>query len=435
MFNQLLIEEAFNQPWCIEKSYAQGLAMAALGAFKNQNHDLKAISTIVDPYVVDQGNNEQAGSYEPGSVGVITLDGPVVENSDLRNGIKGTQAICDEFEAMEADPSIIGTVFVCNTGGGAAYAMKPLEDAFSARTKPLGIFAKRILASAGYGLGAHGDFIMMYHPQGIVGSIGTMMSFSNLIPMFEKWGIEFHEIYATLSTLKNKNYNDALKGEYDSLRESIIDPFNNNFIKSVKGLRGNKISPDEKGIFQGETFMAKKAIKLGLIDQLGTLSDAISNVRDLAKTKSALNKAPIKSKQEDTNMKFPLLMSLAGKTDATQEELAAINAELTQAGITSFGVYPESVVTEGATATASLKAATEKVASLEKDLGDVKGELTNANAEIVTLKEKLSKAPAATAPKVEPKEMVTEPTPQEKAQATMNELAHNKAIENNPLFN
>jgi ClpP class serine protease len=427
MINQALISEIFNQPWSIEKQYAQGLAMSALGVFRSGLRPASAAKMEVAYALTQSDRSRQDKEIQPGSVGVVTIDGPIVKNSDYSYGIKGTEDAAKELVEMDNNPNIIANILVLNSGGGAVYAIKPLTDAINGLSKPLVIYSKEYLCSAALRIAVHGQYIMVYHPQAIIGSLGTMSSFQNMEPMFEKWGMEFHEIYATLSTLKNKTFNDALEGKYDRMKERMLDPMNEDFIAEVKALRGDKISKKDAGIYAGETYMAVEAAKLGLIDEVGSFDAAIQKAFELAQNNP--------QNKNNTNMKFEKITALAGKAEPSQEEFEHANAELTEAGITGATLVPESLITEAANVTTERDALVKEKETLTTSLTTATGKVSSLETENAGLKAKLAQGPAAVAPVVESKDPVTEKTADEITADEIAALPHNQALANNPLFN
>lgn len=446
-----MIEEVFGQPLCIEASYLQAMAMTAYSAFSS-NKPLAGIRYEAAYAINPHSGLKQAGNYNKGSVGIVVIDGPIVQTSDYWNGIKGTVEAAQELQLLDADPNIIGTVLYLNTGGGAVYAIKPITDVLSTLTKPVVTFSKTILASAGYYIAAYTSHIMMYHPQGIVGSIGTMISMSDMQPMFEKWGMKFFDYYATASSLKNKTFTDAQNGDPKAIRAFMLDPMNEQFLADIKRLRGKKIDSKTASIYQGETFLASpQGLSLGLLDSTGTLKDAVQKVVELsesgvvAETDDVEDPEPNPVTDPDTdpsntlikspNMKTDAIAALAGKTDPTQDELDKANANLTEAGITGVSLMPDSLVDAAAQATIDNDTLTTANATLQTNLDLATTSVTKLTADNALLKAKLAKGPAAVAPVTGATDVSTEPTAEEKMQAEMDALPHNQAVAGNPLFN
>jgi ClpP class serine protease len=135
-------------------------------------------------------------------------------------------------------------------------------------------------ASAAYEIAAGCDEIWASKNTDRVGSIGTMISIYNLDKMYEKEGIQMHDIYATKSTDKNKMYKEASQGNYKKIVAQMLDPMNEEFINAIKSSRP-KVSANA---LTGELFMASKALELGLIDQVGSYADAITYLSNKAKS-------------------------------------------------------------------------------------------------------------------------------------------------------
>jgi protease-4 len=117
------------------------------------------------------------------------------------------------------------------------------------------------------------------------GSIGVMMQFPDYAKYYEKQGIKVHTIYSDLSTHKNAPFEAALKGEYKSIKEEMLNPLAREFQQAVKSHRPN-LDDKVDGILNGRMFFAKDALKYGLIDAIGNRDAATEEVRRLAASMS-----------------------------------------------------------------------------------------------------------------------------------------------------
>lgn len=367
--NVFAASELFNQPFFIMPDYAVNYYaawQAYAGSEKHHKADFAQERELRTPMFIS-GNGETVSGWrhtkaEKDSVAVLRMKGPILKDSQFC-GPTGTSDYADLLNQMANNPNIIGCVCRMESGGGAAYAVKPMADAISAFPKPFLVLAEDIMASAAYYIGSYADEIMADNPKSIIGSIGTMIAFQDIRPALEKQGVKFHEIYASQSTAKNKMTNDALKGNYKPITQNWLDPLNEDFISHVKANRAGKLNTDKNEVLNGQTYFASEAQKIGLIDSLGSINDAVSRVRELAKTPKTT-----RLKQNEANMKFPKLTSLAGKTEISQEELTGVNAELAEAGITGFAIFPEALVSDAAAVTQQLEIAQADVISLTAEL-------------------------------------------------------------------
>ena len=110
------------------------------------------------------------------------------------------------------------------------------------------------------------------------GSIGVMTQLADYAGYYEQRGIKLHNIYSTLSEHKNAPFEAALKGDYKSIKEEELDPLARQFQSSVKAHRPG-LDLKTEGLLSGRMFMYDEAQRVGLIDGIGTLDDAVSEVR------------------------------------------------------------------------------------------------------------------------------------------------------------
>lgn len=365
-----------NEPWAIHPEYAQGylpiLSALLKGEASTNQTDNSAerlrnksffVSADADGFD-DEDLNHDLTSAPEGSVAVLNLRGPIMKYSQFCGPI-GTMDLAAELKKIDADSNFIGTLMVVESGGGQAFAIKVLTDQMDKRTKPLVVLGGNVVASAAYAISVHADEIVVDHPRAVIGSIGTMNFIQNIQPALEKMGVEFHEIYATESVLKNNTFNQALKGNYSPIRKNSLDPLNKDFQEDVKAQRPGMST--NKTILQGETFMATVALELGMIDHLGDRDFALSRVRELAKQPKKNNSKT----QPSNNMEhsFKNVLALAGISTPTESQMSLANAELTLAGITHIALVEESFMTEAAAVTTERDALQTANTQLTTDLG------------------------------------------------------------------
>ncbi len=67
-----------------------------------------------------------------------------------------------------------------------------------------------------------------------LGSIGVMLSFMDIRPMWEKEGVKFHAVYAPESNYKNLPFEKALQGKYDLIKKEELSPLAKRFQQAVR---------------------------------------------------------------------------------------------------------------------------------------------------------------------------------------------------------
>ena len=92
--------------------------------------------------------------------------------------------------------------------------------------------------------------------------------------MFEKWGAKIYNLYAPQSTEKNKEFRELMKGN-EELYNERLKVLADDFITRMKENYGSDLKDDGK-VFKGKTYTPQEALAIGLIDELGTIDDALA---------------------------------------------------------------------------------------------------------------------------------------------------------------
>jgi protease-4 len=430
-----------HEPWAILPEYAQSYYPGLIALHKGEKFmdaDYSALRQLNKSYFIseediddeefDLETNQDLSEAPEGSVAVVRLNGPVMKYSQFC-GPRGTLDIAAEIKRIDANPNYVGIVFQIESGGGQVYAIKPLTDVLNQAKKPIVVLSGNYLASAAYAIAVHSKEIISDHPKAIIGSIGTMMSFQDVKPYFEGLGVVFHEIYASKSTLKNKKVNDALKGNYKSLIQDMLDPMNEDFIADVKEMRKGKIA-NNLAIYQGETFFASVSKSLGMIDAIGDMKYAVTRVRELSKSSS---QSQTSQTQINTDMKFANLAALAANSAPTADQIDLANADLTTEGITGITLVAESFITDAAAVTvenvrltAELATANASNETVQAQLSTATASTTTAQARLTELEAQLAGMPGSTHNQEGGSKEDQPPGGETSAEAIMENLPHNK---------
>lgn len=194
-----------------------------------------------------------------------------------------TKQLQRDLIAADGNDNISGHFLHISSGGGEAWYLDQLADTMRAINKPVHAFIERVCGSAAYYIASQSNYISASTPYDLVGCIGTMTSFMDIQPMLEKFGVKFIEEYASKSDLKNKKYNDLLRGNPEQYIREELDPLRDKFVGDVKLMR-DKIAklPEDHPLLHGETFYANKSIDNGLIDIVEPFSAAMQRAYDAA---------------------------------------------------------------------------------------------------------------------------------------------------------
>jgi protease-4 len=244
------------------------------------------------PFVVNPSTMQQHDAYmsdgsgnaniPPGSVGIVSITGPITKY-DGGCGEPGAIQMASWLADMEKRQNISSVVMVVDTPGGEARAANILTSTIKKMKKPVLSFVDGMAASLGMWLTAASDEVYVSNKLDEVGSIGSFVMFADYRGFWEQKGIKIHEIYAPQSTDKNKDYRDALEGDYKAI-EGDLEVLVNEFISYVKTERKGSASHEKKWN-SGKMFYAEDAKKIGLIDGIKTFDQVVSKAAFNAKMK------------------------------------------------------------------------------------------------------------------------------------------------------
>lgn len=404
--------------WLIDAQSAEQLghnvaAVLAGEKFWDTDHKSKPEFMIVESISMGSYYSSSISNAKPGSVAVINLSGPMMKEDNC--GDPGTKTIESLINQASNNPNITGIVIVADTPGGSVHGTQSLSNTISSVSKPVVTLVEDLVASAGYWAVSGSNYIFANTGTARIGSIGTMLSFRDMKPVWESMGAKFHEIYATKSTEKNADFREAEKGNYDKIRQNVLDPLNEEFLKGVIANRGEKL--DQKKTLNGQVYLADDAIKYGLIDAIGTLEDAISKVHELA---NMPEEQPQQTMINPQNQHMKTMTILAA-----QVALLAFCGAKIEGDAKSVDVELTDELTEKLNATLTAAALSEtQISEANKTIGNQATTIKDLQAEVSVLKN-----PGVSGSQKDGSDSIPE------TEAEVWALPHNKEALDNPLFN
>nr|WP_321409309.1 S49 family peptidase [uncultured Carboxylicivirga sp.] len=226
-------------------------------------------------------------SIEANSLAFHFIEGTIWADYDPWGWYFSTKQFRDDLLAADANDRIIGHFVYVNSGGGEAWYLDVAAQAMKELTKPVYVYIEKRCASAAYYLSAYADKIIAATPNETIGSIGTMVSFWDMVPYYQTLGFKYHEHYSKLSDLKNKKFNDLLNGKPEQYIKEELDPLAEQFRSAVRDARPALAKLEiEHPAFRGETFSTLRAIEIGLIDDQMLLEEAVLELHRVALDRS-----------------------------------------------------------------------------------------------------------------------------------------------------
>lgn len=321
----------YTQPWLIESHSANKL-IDLLQEIKEgrANYSKPELSAQVQLFATqanvvtaptDRYAAKEFAGYEGNTIAIVPIIGPLMKGDYC--GMYGTASLRNELARINATESIKTIVFVFSTPGGTVSGTESFAADIKNSPKETIGFIEDVCGSAGYWLASSCQKLYATSKTDIVGSIGTMFSIVDRSAYLAEQGIIERQYTADASKDKNLMIKEALQGRGKLLVEEWLNPLNDVFIANVKANRGAQLN--EKETLTGKTFLADKALELGLIDGIKTLDKEIQNL--LQK-----NQTSISMKISSTFKNIMAFVGLAASTNAevelSQEQLAKIEAAL-----------------------------------------------------------------------------------------------------------
>ena len=284
-----ILDEIIRGFWAMDPSYAERyiplVARIIKGDFiknqplnNNQEHDPQMHISILSgekPYTV--GIRDvffQSNEITEPSVFMLDMDGPITKY-DQFCGPVGMKTKADWLKMADNHPNIIAHLIAIDSGGGEGYAARYMSDAIGQLKKPTISFVSGFAASAAYWIASKTNHIAVSNEMDQVGSIGTYISIWDYEEYLKKEGIRIRDIYARKSKDKNLDYRKALEGDI-SLIQELADKFNEFFLTHIQTERGDKLKDDSWN--SGKMYFAKDALSLGLIDEITTKDQLITDI-------------------------------------------------------------------------------------------------------------------------------------------------------------
>jgi len=223
------------------------------------------------------------------AVAIVYVEGPIVlgstESSLLDPGSRAAAStpIRRALDKAATDDSIKAVVLRVNSPGGSATASEIILNATKRvkANKPLVVSMGDVAGSGGYYVACGSDTIFA-DATTITGSIGVVGGKLATTEMWNKIGINWKE-YNRGDHAAILSSSSIFTPEQHKIVQNWMDEIYGVFKSHVTEIRGDRLKKPLDDIDGGRVYMGQQAIELGLVDQLGTLDDAVRFVAHEAK--------------------------------------------------------------------------------------------------------------------------------------------------------
>ncbi len=218
----------------------------------------------------------------PGKVLVMDISGVLAyeeknKEGSFREEVNLVARVKEELDKAATDGEIKALVLRIQSPGGTVNASDLIHHELKEFKKKQNVVVVAcflgMATSGGYYIATAADHIVA-QPTTLTGSIGTIALKFNMEGLMEKVGV-------AEETIKSGDKKDMwtpfrpATSEEKKILQSIIDEYQDKFLEVVRTGRKNMTEADLAKVRDGRIFSGSQALKLGLVDQMGYLNDAV----------------------------------------------------------------------------------------------------------------------------------------------------------------
>ena len=303
-----------------------------------EDYRRKAANTELDLFSLMEllsGGSSQTSSTKP-RIAVLRLEGAIVSGNSPMSLFSEASISSDKIvpliEKIGKDENVKAIILRVDSPGGSALASDLIWRALEATHKPVVASMGDTAASGGYYISMGADAIFA-EPGTLTGSIGVLGGKIALDGLMKKFGITT----SVIQRGKNSGVMSSVAAFSDSERETMQQMLNTVYEQfTQKAAAGRHMEyATLEALARGRVYTGRQAKEIGLVDQLGTLADAVAYTRKLVGDEAG------KLELDDLpKAQSPLEMLMGQTAPAGQPlaELAALLPESARPALRHFSV-------------------------------------------------------------------------------------------------
>lgn len=206
---------------------------------------------------------------------VIYAEGSIISGEETM-GTVGDVSLIKKLQKATKDRSVKAIVLRVNSPGGSALASDVINKAVleAKKVKPIIVSMGATAASGGYYLAANADAIVAseYTLTGSIGVFGLALDVSKVVK--DKVGLSF-DVVKTNNHADMGGIHRSMSAKEQFFMQKSVDEVYDTFVNTVASGRDmNYAEVDE--VAGGRVWSSSDALRLGLVDKIGGLTDAIN---------------------------------------------------------------------------------------------------------------------------------------------------------------
>jgi protease IV len=231
--------------------------------------------------LTDYAQTLEAGKTSKNRIAVVYAEGDIVSGRGGSQSIGGDR-FAELLRDLRNDSDVKAIVLRVNSPGGSATASEQItrEVFLTNREKPIIVSMGDLAASGGYQISAHATRIFA-SPNTLTGSIGVFGVLPNFQKIANDNGITWDGVktgrFADSDTISRPKTQEEM-----AIGQRVVNQIYDEFLNIVSKSR-SIAKPKVNEIAQGRVWSGAEAKKIGLVDELGGLEEAIQAAAKAAK--------------------------------------------------------------------------------------------------------------------------------------------------------
>jgi len=268
----------------LAKSYeGESLVLVKNYGKKEVDTDFSGITGFAKLMTAMMGGNSAPTEGRGKKIAVVYAVGPIStgksESDMFGDSTLGSTTIVEALREANEDKNVVAIVLRIDSPGGSALASDLIWHETQVIKKPIVASMGDVAASGGYYIAMGADKIIAA-PSTVTGSIGVVGGKMALKGLYDKVGITTE----TIERGKNSGLFSSSGKFTDSQREVIKKMMEDTYGQfTEKAAEGRKMPVEKlRELAGGRVYTGRQAKENGLVDELGTLHDAVLEAKKLA---------------------------------------------------------------------------------------------------------------------------------------------------------
>lgn len=265
--SELALEHKLVDKICYQDEFEKSLLLATK---INKIKDLHFIS--IEDYLTTIPKNKKKETKD--NIAIIYALGVINDGKSTRNTI-GNETTIEAIRQARDDQNTKAIILYVNSPGGSGLASELIhrEIELAKKIKPIFVSMGDYAASGGYYISCNANRVFAQNST-ITGSIGVFATIPNFKGFADKLGINDEQV-ATHANSFFYSYAEEIPENTRKILNESVEQFYKKFVQRVADGR-NMTWEQVNEVAQGRVWTGKDALKIGLVDEIGSLDDVIT---------------------------------------------------------------------------------------------------------------------------------------------------------------